>query len=130
MTIFLCFIATDWAAVWMVALIYYREATISFLRTLAATERIILAAQPSGKIKTVVQSVTVITLLSFSFLREVADVSGLSVRLAQVFDVWDTVWTYVPHGFMIVTTLVSLASGVDYLWLNRKVIQTALRSRD
>ncbi len=130
MTIFLCFIATDWATVWMVALIYYREATISFLRTLAATERIVLAAQPSGKIKTVVQSVTVIALLSFSFLRETADVLGLSSRAPQVFDIWDTLWTYIPHGFMILATVVSIASGIDYLWLNRKVITDALRSRN
>lgn len=130
MTIFLCFIATDWATVWMVALIYYREATISFLRTLAATERIVLAAQPSGKIKTVVQSVTVITLLSFAFLREIADVSGLVLRSPQVFDVWDTFWTYIPYGFMILATIVSIASGIDYLWLNRKVIKSALQSRE
>ena len=128
-TIFLCFMATGWASVWMVAIIYYREAMVSFLRTLAATERIVLAAQPSGKIKTALQSTVAITLLSLSFLRDLADATGLSVAAGTFFDIWDFTWNWLPYTLMIIVTLATASSGLDYLWRNRKVIKAALQNK-
>ncbi len=130
LTIFMCFIASDWASVWMVALIYYREATISFLRTLAATEQVILAAQSSGKIKTAIQFTVVITLLSLSFLRDLADVTGLSVVAGTFFDIWDYTWNWLPYTLMSIVTFVSVLSGVDYLWGNKSIIKMALKRKN
>jgi CDP-diacylglycerol--glycerol-3-phosphate 3-phosphatidyltransferase len=127
MTIFLCFIATGWASVWMVACIFYRESMVSFLRTLAANEQIILAAQPIGKAKTVIQSTIAITLLSLSFLRELADNTGLSVYLGTFFDVWDFTWTWLPWMLMLGVTIITGLSGIDYLKKNWKIIQAALK---
>lgn len=127
MTVFLCFVATGWVSVWLVTLIYYREATISFLRTLAATERIVLAAQPSGKIKTAVQSGVAITLISLSFIRELADATSLSLSFGIFFDIWDYAWTWLPQALMIFVAIISIVSGVDYLWRNRMVILSALQ---
>lgn len=44
MTIFMCFMVSGYASVWMIALIYFREASVETLRTLAANENIVIAA--------------------------------------------------------------------------------------
>ena len=49
MTIFMCFIATDYAPVWMVALIYFRESSVETLRTLAASEGLIMPARTGAR---------------------------------------------------------------------------------
>ena len=56
-TLFLGLYAIDVASLWMVIAIFYRDAAISFFRTVAATRDVIVAARPSGKIKAVVQGV-------------------------------------------------------------------------
>lgn len=126
-TIFLCFVASGWASAWMVVLIYYREAMVSFLRTLAATEQIVLAAMISGKIKTATQSTVAITLFSLSFLRTVADLTGISVIAGDFFDLWDNIWVWLPWSLMLLVTIVSLISGIDYFLRNRKVIIETLK---
>ncbi len=55
MTVFLCFLASGYSSVWMVALIYFREASVETLRTLAANEGMTMPARRSGKWKTAIQ---------------------------------------------------------------------------
>ncbi len=117
MVIFLCFLASGYAAVWMVAVILFRESTIETLRTLAAAEGVIIDARKSGKWKTAIQGVAVITIL----VLEIADtlISKYSPNLAY----WKDIWNYTPYTLMTIVTIITLLSGVDYFVANQKVLK-------
>jgi CDP-diacylglycerol--glycerol-3-phosphate 3-phosphatidyltransferase len=112
MTIFLCFLASDYASVWMVALIYFREASVETLRTLAANEGITMPARWSGKIKTAIQGIGILIIL----------VGALDPVQASV-PHWAAIWEYLPQVVMGVITLVTLASGVDYFVASKNVLK-------
>lgn len=111
MTIFLCFIATGYAPVWMVALIYFREASIETLRTLAAAENIIMPARRSGKWKTAIQGIGIVTIL-VGALDPIQQIEGFKA-----------VWNALPTISMGIITFITLASGIDYFVASRHILQ-------
>lgn len=111
MTIFLCFIATGYAPVWMVALIYFREASVETLRTLAAAENLIMPARRSGKWKTALQGIGIVVIL-VGALDPVQQIEGFK-----------NTWEVLPTIVMGVITFVTLASGVDYFVASKKILQ-------
>ena len=54
-TIFLCYLQAGYAHIWMVAIIFFRDSLVSFLRVLCARRNVVLSARISGKAKAVVQ---------------------------------------------------------------------------
>jgi CDP-diacylglycerol--glycerol-3-phosphate 3-phosphatidyltransferase len=117
MTVFLCFLASGYAAVWMVALIFFRESTIETLRTLAAATGVTIDARRSGKWKTAMQGTAVITIL----VLEIADT--LLIRYWPDVPYWPGVWNFIPYSLMGFVTLITLLSGVDYFVANKKVLK-------
>jgi CDP-diacylglycerol--glycerol-3-phosphate 3-phosphatidyltransferase len=117
MSIFLCFLASDYASVWMIALIFFRESTIETLRTLAAASGVTIDARKSGKWKTALQGTAVITIL----VLEIADT--LLNRFAPGLPYWSGIWEHMPYSLMAAVTLVTLLSGVDYFIANKKVLK-------
>ncbi len=111
MTIFLCFIATGYAPVWMVALIYFREASVETLRTLAAAENIIMPARRSGKWKTAIQGIGIVAIL-VGALDPIQQIEGFKA-----------VWNVLPTISMGVITFITLASGIDYFVASRHILQ-------
>ncbi len=111
MTIFMCFIATGYAPVWMVALIYFREASVETLRTLAAAEGLIMPARRSGKWKTALQGIGIVTILVCA-LDPIQQIEGFK-----------TVWESLPQIVMGVITFVTLASGIDYFVSSKHILQ-------
>lgn len=110
-TLFVGLYAVGQADVWMILAIYYRDSTISFLRSIAATRQIVLAARPSGKLKAVVQGVG-------------TQICFLSMAVAA----WmpDQTWLLsVPWWTMLFITVVTLGSLVDYLAGNRILLNDA-----
>jgi CDP-diacylglycerol--glycerol-3-phosphate 3-phosphatidyltransferase len=112
MTIFLCFMASGYAQIWMVALIYFRESSVETLRTLAANQNIVMPARQSGKWKTAIQGV------------------GIVIILAGALDPWNTliphwtlIWRYLPDTVMGIITVATLASGVDYFVASKHVLR-------
>ncbi|MDQ3003331.1 MAG: CDP-diacylglycerol--glycerol-3-phosphate 3-phosphatidyltransferase [Fibrobacterota bacterium] len=117
MAIFLCFLASGYAAVWMVAVIFFRESTVDTLRTLGAASGVTIDARRSGKWKTALQGVAIISIL----VLEIVDT--LLLRLAPHVAYWPDVWAYIPYSMMGFVTLVTLLSGVDYFVANKKVLK-------
>ncbi len=117
-TVFLCFLASGYAQVWMVLIIVYRDFTISTLRTICAAENIILAARKSGKQKTVFQAVAIITILSLSFLLDI-------VRLIHVptHSFLTQYWSLTANFFMFLTCFVTGFSIIDYLIANKQLLK-------
>lgn len=102
------------ADLWMIIAIFYRDASISFFRTVAATRNVVVSARQSGKIKAVVQGVG--TQIIFILL-----------VLMQVFPDWPI--GDVPWWIMLVITLVTIASFVDYFLGNLPILRDAWRNR-
>ncbi len=117
MMIFLCFMASGYAAVWMVAVIFFRESTIETLRTLGAAAGVTIDARRSGKWKTALQGTAVITILAL----EIADT--IIQRYWPDTPYWTTIWNYTPYTLMSIVTVVTLLSGIDYFVANKKVLE-------
>jgi CDP-diacylglycerol--glycerol-3-phosphate 3-phosphatidyltransferase len=96
----------------MVALIYFREASVETLRTLAASDGVTLPARRSGKWKTAIQGTGIIIILL-----------GALDPLATVLPCWDEIWDYLPKTVMGIITFVTLASGIDYFVSCRDVLK-------
>jgi len=118
MSIFLCFLASNYANIWMIALIYFREATIETLRTLAAGEGLIIDARKSGKWKTGLQICVIITILVGAIVDTL-----WSRNWPDYQNLWVPFWNLAPYSMMYIVTLVTLLSGVDYIMANLKVLK-------
>jgi CDP-diacylglycerol---glycerol-3-phosphate 3-phosphatidyltransferase len=99
-------------AAWMVIIIVARELAITGLRLLAASKGVVLAAEGFGKHKTVSQIVAIISLL-----------------LIEAKNEWPASWQAIFEGWSVpfakialwVTVGLTAASGLIYLWRNRKI---------
>ena len=112
MTIFMCFIATGYAPVWMVALIYFRESSVETLRTLAASEGLIMPARRSGKWKTALQGIGIVAILLGAIEPVRALVPGLN-----------DIWHIFPTIVMGVITAITIISGIDYFVSSKHILK-------
>lgn len=127
-TVFICFVQMDLAPAWMVVLIIGREFLITGLRTLAAAQGRVLAATASGKNKTISQIAAVILILTINAVvgilqawmppweQTVRSWGGLGAVLAGFA-------RYAPYWAMFIVAVLSLQSGMDFMWKNRKLWQ-------
>ena len=89
---------------WMLIVILAREFVVAGMRTVAASEGIVIAAGMSGKIKTVLQMIAVCLLL-----------------LVPAFPTFAPLW-YGAQGFLWASLIMTVYSGVEYVVKNRKVL--------
>jgi len=99
-------------AAWMVIIIVARELTITGMRLLAASKKIVLAADNFGKLKTVCQIVTVIALLVTDAVNE------WPPGMQNLFRPWVAGLAEIA---LWVTVTLTAASGLVYLWYNRGI---------
>lgn len=121
-TIFLCFVASNYVPVWMVALIYYREASISVIRTLAAAENVVMPARPSGKWKTGLQGVAILTILLLATALSALGRSTFPSMHPVLYGNLAMVWNGLPFTLMALVTLVTVLSGIDYVLASRTIL--------
>lgn len=88
---------------WMLIVILAREFVVAGMRTVAASEGIVVAAGMSGKIKTVLQMVAVPLLL-----------------LIDIFPSSNLV-EYAAYGFLWASLIMTIVSGVEYIYQNKNV---------
>lgn len=112
---FMALIQLDIVPAWMVVLIAMREFLLTGIRLVALNRGRVLAAERSGKNKTVMQMVTIALALIYLALRETGwgtsagtDAVGL---LRNGLD-----------GFIWLTMILTITSGISFFWNNRKVI--------
>ena len=113
-TLFLGLYAIGVADLWMIMAIFYRDSSVSFFRTVAATRQVVIAARPSGKIKAIVQGVgtqIIFIALTAEKLQFTQDGSVIA---------W---WT------MFLVTLVTLWSFLDYFTGSLPVLREAWSDR-
>lgn len=112
MTIFMCFIATGYAPVWMVALIYFRESSVETLRTLAASEGLIMPARRSGKWKTALQGIGIVAILL-----------GALDPMEAIIPNYQAFWAIFPQAVMGVITAITIISGIDYFVASKHILK-------
>lgn len=101
-TLFLGMYAIGAADLWMILVIFYRDSSISFFRSVAATRRQVMAARPTGKIKAIVQAFGVNTILLFLTMEPTVSMPKTLAHL--------------PWWVMFVVTAVTAVSFFDYLY--------------
>ncbi len=113
---FIAFVQMQIIASWMVLIIFSREILVTSLRLFALNKGKVLSAGRSGKHKTFFQMVLIFLILGFILLKEVR----------KAFYTWNPSW---ENSFrlgidviMWVVVILTLYSGISYLWENRKVI--------
>lgn len=97
---------------WMAIVIVSRELAITGLRLLAASRNVVLAAERYGKHKTTSQMVTIIALLVLDAYVEWPQFLQLVFRPWLAWFAWLALWT---------TVVLTVTSGVLYLWRNRQL---------
>jgi CDP-diacylglycerol--glycerol-3-phosphate 3-phosphatidyltransferase len=113
---FIAFVQMQIIDSWMVLIIISREILVTSLRLFALNKGKVLSAGRSGKHKTFFQMVLIFLILGFILLREVR----------KNFYTWNPSWeSSFKLGIdvtMWIVVILTLYSGISYLWENRKVI--------
>ncbi|MBQ9106405.1 MAG: CDP-diacylglycerol--glycerol-3-phosphate 3-phosphatidyltransferase [Clostridia bacterium] len=120
---FLGIMATDLecykGVAWITFIVLIREFTVASLRMLCASEGTVVAADMWGKVKTVFQMIAIIMVLAFEWFK--ADVFPLFSFLDGL--TWiNTVMDVTANVFLWLSALLTIISGINYLVVNRKVI--------
>lgn len=102
----ICMIENDLASGWMVIIIVSRELAVSILRAIAAADGTVIAAGKSGKWKTATQMISIVLLL---FGRHLGNLAVLKVG----------------NALLIISVLLTLYSGWEYLYGNRHVFMNS-----
>jgi len=98
---------------WMVIAIISREFIITGLRSIALTKNIIIPAALSGKFKTTIQMITIITILVIlcinSLLTEFFIIDLHTIPILKI----------MPFVLMFITTILTLISGLSYIFKHK-----------
>jgi len=97
------------------AIIAIREIMITILRLFAIKKGKVLAAETAGKLKTVTQITAILCGLLFLILAELIERQGAMYTL-------DIYQQSVVGGLMVLTVMITLYSGLMFLWNNRRVL--------
>ncbi len=122
MTMFLCFVASNYVPVWMVAIVFYRETAIDVIRTLAAAENVVISARNSGKWKTALQATVIITVLVLATALSMLSNSAFPSLYPLIYGNLLIAWSWVPFSLMGMVTLVTVYSGIDYILSSREIL--------
>lgn len=96
-------------------IIMARELIISSFRQIAATKNVVLAADVYGKVKTIFQDITLVLYFVYAFL-----VAEFNSAIAGV---PNTVISIVCLVMLVISTILTIISGVNYVVKNKKVLQ-------
>lgn len=98
-------------AVWMFIVIFVREVVVTGLRLIAMKRGIVLAAEGAGKLKTILQIVAVYLIMIFTILIRLTDSQFIMYRGFTGITL-----------FMLIVVIVTLWSGITFVWNNRRKI--------
>jgi CDP-diacylglycerol--glycerol-3-phosphate 3-phosphatidyltransferase len=113
---FIAFVGLGWMRAWMVVIVVARELAITGLRLLAASKNLVLAAEGFGKHKTISQIIAIISILVLHCYEQIGPV-GEAIFGFHLFGQPWVEW-FSPLSVWVAVIL-TLASGLIYLWRNR-----------
>ncbi|NNE42773.1 MAG: CDP-diacylglycerol--glycerol-3-phosphate 3-phosphatidyltransferase [Gemmatimonadetes bacterium] len=103
---------------WMVGTILGREVLVTAFRTFAGRRGVTILSSPFGKWKTTFQMVLVFVLLALMSYRAMSDPTPAYWKSPG-----DPFAGHLLYGGLVVTTLITLLSGLDYFWKNRSLLR-------
>ena len=109
-TLFLGLWAIGAAHLWMILILFYRDSSISFFRSIAATRGQVMPARKTGKIKAIVQAIGVNGILVFLLAAHLGYVPAYLAVAEQA-----PYGLTLPWWVMLVVTIVTGPSFFDYL---------------
>jgi len=112
---FLIFTQMQVIALWMFLIIFAREVIITSVRLMAMRKGQVLAAEQMGKFKTVSQMAAIMVILVFVVVRELQSAMVWSEEVIMR-------WEFTIHSMMSIAVLLTVASGLSYLWNNRRLL--------
>ena len=86
---------------WIVVVIIAREFAVTALRSFAAAEGLVIPSGISGKVKTIVQIVSIALLIIYNQLGEVRHLAPISLWVAMVVTVYSGIEYFVRFGRLI-----------------------------
>jgi len=113
---------------WMVILIISREFIITGLRSIAATQNIVIPAKKSGKFKTTSQVVCIVTIIVILIIKsalweyyhimpqDLFAYSGVGPMVA-----WFLLKA--PYWITFVTTVTTISSGIAYMYAHKELLK-------
>lgn len=110
-TIFLCFLSSGLAPVWIIAIFFYRDVLVSVIRVFSMREGVVVSARKSGKIKAWAQGLSIFGVLAILICQK----AGLiPVPFA---------WLDIPIATILIfiACIITIWSAIDY-WLGNKAI--------
>lgn len=117
---------------WMVVFIISREFIITGLRSIAASRGVIIAADRGGKFKTTSQMIAIYTILTIliinAFIYEFWQIRPEALLLYPDWRGWAGISLIkIPYWLMLITTVLTLISGVGYMVKNKKIFLEEIR---
>ena len=100
---FISLVGLDLAPAWMVVIIVAREFAVSALRSLAASQNLVLAAGMSGKIKTTAQIVAISLLIVSDQLGRFQQLAPVALWIALVVTIYSGIEYFYLHGRRVIT---------------------------
>ena len=113
---FAAFVQLQLIDAWMFVIIVSREILITSLRLFALNKGKVLSAARAGKHKTALQMTVIFTILGFIVLKEIV------LKYYTWNPAWEKIFRQGIFFLMLSTVILTLYSGLSYLWENRKVI--------
>lgn len=102
--------------VFAIFLIIIRELTVASLRVLAALDNYVLKAEPSGKFKTLLQFISIYLILIYLIIKNLSAANESFIPIVKRF-------SFLPSYLIIITSVVTLLSGILYLANHYKMIE-------
>ena len=121
-TAFIALVASGHARAWMVTLIIIREFFITGFRMLAAYRGIVIVPTFFAQVKTFLQMLTISVLLLYIYF-EAAHPHALVVWGLQP----SRTLTLVFDGMMLLTTIITVGTGLDYIIKNAGLVKSVLK---
>ena len=111
---FLCFIQLGWGVgiTWITFIVLVREFFITSLRLVSLGSGKVVAANIWGKLKTISQMVSIVTVMAFEYLIDVIDALAPFASAMRI----------VYNVLLWISAVLAVISGVIYFWDNRSFI--------
>lgn len=115
---FVCLVTLRALPGWVAIIVISREFLITGLRLLAVSKGVVLPAEPIGKHKTSWQIATVVFFLGLLSAEEL----GLNLHQTSLHYLQTDLWLYGGWVVSGIAVILTLYSGIGYLWKHRRVV--------
>ena len=119
---FLCFLYLGYAKLWMVAIFFYRDSFVSWLRIVAAMKNKVIAARITGKIKAVFQGIATIGIIILATLKAVCK-EKLFCLPQSIENLANLHFSTISFWLLTIACIITAYSAIDYFVGNRSIFR-------